>query len=191
VVEGSRSVAAFFRECLKRSLATHRIETSELAESYLVGLMTDLSDPKKDPVGPGRLTLVEMVAHADASEGRARARLLREIGDSALLWSGIFRERMLHKGLKLSYYVSIGGGAYEQAGHLNKALQRRPFDELCLELGAKFRTLSNALDEAAALGVTPGPAGLVSLIGRAHRRGRPWMNRLLRDFGFDPKALPS
>lgn len=186
MIEGARSAAAFFRECVERALRARGVSASELVESYLVQLMTDLADPRRHPFGPGQLTLVDMLAEAEAAEAADRARLLREIGDCALVWSGVFRESLLHRGMSLSYYVSVGGGAYLRAGHLHRALRASPIDELCLELSSKFPRLSDALDEAATLGADPSDKGLLRLLDRSRRSARPWMLRLLRKGGIDP-----
>jgi hypothetical protein len=189
MIELAQSAAAFFRECLESALRRRRVSTSELVESYLVQLLTDLANPRRGPTGPGASTLVEMLRDAQSATGAEKARLYRELGDSALLWSGVFRERLLHRGMSLSYYESIGQSAYHSAGHLHRLLRNDPIDELCLELGAKFPGLSNALDEAATLGVDGSDAGLVKMLDRFSRAGRPWMHRALMEGGVDPDGL--
>ncbi len=186
MIEGARSVAAFFRDCLEQALSSRRVRTSELTESYLVQLLTDLANPRRRPTGPGRRTLVDMLTEAQEAQGADRARILRELGDSALVWSGVFRERLLHQGMSLSYYQSMGGNAYHHAGHLHRLMRASPIDDLCLELGAKFTRLSDALDEAATLGLETSDAGLVKLMGRFQRSGRPWMRDVLVQSGLDP-----
>jgi len=188
MIEGARSVAAFFRECLERALRSRRVKASELAEAYLVQLMTDLASPCRRPFGPGKQTLVEMLRDAHEAQGADKARLYRELGDSALIWSGVFRERLLHQGMSLSYYESVGGGAYRHAGHLHRVLRASPIDDLCLELGAKFAKLSDALDEAATLGLDTNDAGLVKLLGRFQRTKQPWMRDVLILSGVDPEG---
>lgn len=187
MIEKSRSVAAFFRDCLDRALRSRRVRTSDLAESYLVQLLTDLADPRRHPLGPGRKTLVEMLQAAQDATGANRARLLRELGDNALVSSGVFRERLMHQGLSLSYYTSVGESAYLSASQLHRALRSSPIDELCLELGTKFVRFADALDEAATLGNDSSDGGLVRLLGRFQRSGRPWMERKLAEGGLDPK----
>lgn len=188
MVEKAQSAAAFFRECLSRALRSRRVETSELVESYLVQLLTDLTSPRRATVGPERRTLVDMLREASEARGPDKARLYREIGDSALVGSGVFREWLLHQGVSLSYYQSVGGSAYRKAGYLHRLLRASPIDELCLELGAKFIALADALDEAATLGVEPSDSGLVRLLGRFQRSGRPWMRGILLSRGLDPNA---
>ena len=187
MVETARSVAAFFRECLLDVLKAHRLQPSELAESYLVQLLTELASPQHVPRGPDTRTLVEMLGAAQAAQGSEKARRYRELGDSALLWSGVFRERLLHRGMSLTYYESVGGNAYRQAGYLHRLLRASPIDELCLELSANFADLSDALDEAATLGLEPGDKGVVNLLGRFHRSRRPWMKEQLLQWGVDPE----
>lgn len=186
MVETTRSVAAFFRDCLVEAMRTRRLTTSELTESYLVQLLTDLANPYRRPFGPGRQTLVELLETAAHTQGADRARLMREVGDAALIWSGVFRESLLHRGMSLSYYESVGGGAYREAGELHRSLRASPIDELCLELGAKFAPLSDALDQAAPLGHDESNQGLMRLLGRFQRTGRPWMNQALSAHGLIP-----
>ena len=141
MIQQTRSVGEFFRACLTEALRSRRVRTSELAESYLVGLLTDLANPRRTAFGPGHPTLVEMLVEAEAADRAERARLLREIGDCALVWSGVFRERLLHRGMSLSYYIDVGGTAYRRAGHLHRLLRASPIDSLCAELGATFPRL--------------------------------------------------
>ena len=186
MVEKAQSAAAFFRECLSRALRSRRVETSELVEAYLVQLLTDLTGLRRSVLGPDRRTLVDMLREANEARGADKARLYREIGDSALVGSGVYREWLLHQGMSLSYYETVGGSAYRQAGHLHRALRASPIDELCLELGAKFVGLADALDAAATLGVESSDSGLVRLLDRFQRSGRPWMRGILLRSGLDP-----
>jgi hypothetical protein len=188
MVEKAQSAAAFFRECLTRALRSRQVETSELVEAYLVQLLTDLTGPRRSAFGPDRRTLVDMLREAGEARGADKARLYREIGDCALVNSGVFRESLLHQGVSLSYYQSVGGSAYRKAGHLHRLLRASPIDELCLELGAKFIGLADALDEAATLGVEPSDSGLVRLLDRFQRAGRPWMRGILLSRGLDPRT---
>jgi hypothetical protein len=188
MIEIARSAAAFFRDCLDRALRSHRVETTDLAESYLVHLLTDLANPKRRPFGPGESTLVEMLADANAAQGPQRAKLLRELGDVALVGSGVFREQLLHRGMSLSYYESVGGTAYLRAGHLHRAMRASPIDELCLELGAKFASLADALDAASTLGLDNRDVGLVALLGRFERHGSGWIRDELIKRGVDPRG---
>jgi hypothetical protein len=188
MVESTRSAAAFFRDCLSQALRSRRLQASELAESYLVQLLTDITSPRRSAYGPDRRTLVDMLREAHEARGFDKARVYREIGDSALVGSGVFRERLVYQGVSLSYYQSVGGSAYRQAGHLHRVLRVSPIDELCLELGAKFTGLADALEEAATLGVETTDVGLIRLLGRFQRAGRPWMRGILLRGGLDPDA---
>ena len=184
MIERAASVGAFFREMLVQALRVRQVHPSELVESYLVQLLSDLIRPGRQPPDTQDRTLVELLQEADRAQGHDRARRLRELGDAALVWSGVFRDRVLHRGLSLSYYTTVGRGAYRRAGHLHRALRASPIDELCLELADTFEKLSDALDEAATLGVDRSERGLLALLKRSHSLGRPWMYQLLAEEGL-------
>lgn len=189
MIQQTRSVANFFHECVAEAMRAQKVQASELAASYLVSLLSELAGPRsegKPTADPMRITLVELLLAANQAEGPAKARRFREVGDTALLSTGVCRAALLSRGMDLNYYYAVGGSAYQTAAQLHRFMRGQPLDELCEELGGKLPSLSDVLDEVMALTYEHGATGLLRLLNRYRRTGSAWVRRHLAERGFWP-----
>ena len=143
------NLLAFFRDLVQGAISNQKVDLTEDSEFYIVNLLTDLKKSEKlfDTVG-GRLEetplalLLDRATHSDTS---TRIRTLKFLGDTALFVAGIFPERASRRFSSLDYYIRMGGGAYLT---LATALPgQKTFTEIFEELGMKFKTLVDILNE--------------------------------------------
>ena len=96
-------------------------------ESYLVFLLMRFA---KQPELAAKIFAFEFLEAMDAAKGSRRGDLLQTVGDTCLLYSGLFPEQARKRHVKVSYFVDIGRSAYSTlAGHEHNNLAR-VFDHL-------------------------------------------------------------
>lgn len=134
------NLSEFFRRLVQQSIVNLHIQATDVAEFYLVNLLTDFSktdslyepiDGKHDHV-PLAL-LMERAIHADQM---TRIKTLKYIGDMALFISGVFPAYIQRFAVDADYYIGMGGGAYLT---LSRCVDKAPtFGPLYEELGQHF-----------------------------------------------------
>lgn len=94
-------------------------------ESYLVFLLMRFTE--KPEIAASVLAL-DYLRSAQIS-GHLAQDHLRDVGDKCLLYSGLFPERAVRRRVKVSYFVDLGRGAYnqlaDQLGHSTAILYER------------------------------------------------------------------
>ncbi len=106
----------FFREKVLEAQERQRVKLSENVEFYLVTLLCDMMLLKEDGRAEDCLALI--LKKALASPHGEQVVLFKQLGDTALYFSGFFQEYFNRKCFDLSYYVSMGESAYGQLSNL-------------------------------------------------------------------------
>jgi len=125
------SITSFFDEVLEDALKAKRVEPSQGAARYLVGVLTDYAHPDQGlTLGkPLALALQEALVTSEPAE---RFNRLRQLGDAILYASGFFAEHFSSRGIETRYVASIGVRAYGSAGAMlsTGTTKSTLFDEL-------------------------------------------------------------
>jgi len=132
----------FFRSRIHNAINHSGIETSEMAEFYIVNLLDQYREVSKlfaeEGDGPLLKPLALMLEEAEGADVQAKRACLKKLGDTALYIAGFFTDHV-HKSLvNLDYYISMGGSAY---GTLSTLQRKRAIQELYYELATKFSVL--------------------------------------------------
>jgi hypothetical protein len=179
-IECHRDLRAFFHETLTRALASRKVEAPPPTEHYLVGLLELLGH---DTSALSR-SLVELELDASKAPREGRLEHLRALGDQALSVSGLFDAHLDRHGISRAYVADVGARAYRTAGQLASTTQRaRGRAEVFLDLGERFSTYAEVLDqvrETTALGT---PDDVLSLYERYQRTHSPVMAERLVSLG--------
>ncbi len=143
IIHGAR-LREIIRDDLKRALLLERVVTSEDAEFYIVNLLSEYHDAARLPeFYEEERPLGVRFMEAISEEGSDKTQSLKRIGDCTLLALGFFAESMRRGIVGTSYYMHIGGCAYET---LSGVLVSDPlFAEIYAELASKFVSLVGAL----------------------------------------------
>ncbi len=94
--------------CEAEALSQHQLGVE--VQSYLVFLLQRFLNKAEIGARPLAIGYLEGLAET----GRQQYRLLREVGDVSLLHAGLFPLRARRRRVSISYYVSLGQGAYYQ-----------------------------------------------------------------------------
>jgi len=157
----------FFRDQLEQALHHQRVATSAFTQYYLVDLLTsavrvDRIAPREQGYDATPLALLYVRAYQAAR--LERARLLRMLGDSALLTTGFFAESVERSSVNLGYYRSLGGRAYARLSHEGES---RGFGhKVFSELSRRFMEFADVLHEVSETSLLSSPRSLVRLYER-------------------------
>ncbi len=178
----------FFRDQLVRAMEHQRVSTSAFTEYYLVNLLAACVRGERLPApepGFDEVPLALLYARALQSTRHERARLLREMGDTALFVSGFFAAS-LHDGAgNLRYYCDLGGHAYARLAHEHEsAASAGPV--VFGELSAQFRVFVDVLSEVSETTRLNTPLSEVRLYERWLQTGSRRAAVLLAERGIAP-----
>lgn len=104
----SSSNTAQWQELVQDAENASQINLGEELESYLVFLLMRYMEK---PELLGRIMALEFLGSMESS-GQLKQDLLRDVGDSCLLFSGFFPKIAEKRRVSISYYVGIGKSAY-------------------------------------------------------------------------------
>jgi len=158
------------------------------AQIYVANLLTRFSDSSevfvqmegKNELEP--MTFMLQRALEDPSEAR-RVQTLQKMGDLAMFQSGFLAERIESHGLKVDYYINMGGMAYRSASSLSRG-ERGAFRQLLDRLSQHFRDLVHVLWEVSDNSRMSSDVGLVALYERWQRTGSERLERKLVKSGL-------
>jgi hypothetical protein len=132
VIETATTPESFFYEVLQDILKFKRINIDPTIEYYLVNILNQVTSSILD------VTLVELQTEASKLK---KVEAFRELGDTALVKSSIFRE---YNKVDISYLEHIGSQAYTTASIL---AYRQSNAALFFDLGNKFAAYSEILNK--------------------------------------------
>lgn len=139
------------REEVQNALSMESIKASEVMEFYLVSLLHELHDAEKlfcmDNSGETAKPLAIMFLEAQNEPPKERERSLRRVGDSALVATGLFADRVRKTILGTRYYISMGSLAYMKLSAL--FCKDDDFSVLYSELARKFENFAQVISRVA------------------------------------------
>jgi hypothetical protein len=191
----AHSVSHFFFEAVEDSMRLQRIDATDGAMRYLVGLLADYVHPDRRAgetlERPLTLLFDEALRAADRGE---RFERLRVIGDGILYGCGFFGDHFEARGVDSKYLCSLGTRAYGEAG----SMLRRPSAEsssteggpdLFAELASNFdgfvSVLADVADATVATGVETS-RGLLKVYERWLKTGSERLASALTSRGVFP-----
>ena len=178
-VTSFRTVSEFFRGAVSQAMRNQGVDTSELAEFYLVNL---LSEYAKAPIDDAPLAI--RLSDAATALPDERARKLRDIGDQSLYVSGFFADSLQRSLVDVDYYIKMGGTAYRQLAQMNS--RGKPFGDVFNELAGNFPRFVDVLAEVSEGTAMTSDKSMLQLYERWLRTGSAWIERKLRARGMLP-----
>ncbi len=112
IIHGNKLIEVI-RDQLRHALTSEGIDASEEAEFYLVNLLNDYHQATNVSVLEEARPLGVIFLEAMAERPGIRASQLKRIGDGTLIGLGFFREIIEKSIVDRSYYLTIGGAAYD------------------------------------------------------------------------------
>jgi hypothetical protein len=170
----SPNLTEFFRELVQGAMNAQEIRSSEETEFYLVHLLENFAQPRKDWFDrPLALDFLESF-RSSATERRAK---LRRVADTSLFVTGIFMETLERTLVGPRYYVDLGRLAYGHLASSGGAPAVGPF----AELSRRFEEYVQVLSEISFNEIFPSDRRLVRAYGRwlltGSERDRAWLAR--------------
>jgi len=179
------TLTEFFRDLVRDAMQVHEIESSELSEFYLVGLLEYFARP--DPGWDERpLALDYLESFHDPTSHRYAK--LKRVGDTALFLSGVFMEYLERRIVSTEYYISLGRTAYHHLAMIGGPEASGRVD-VYAEMANRFDDFVRVLSEISFAKIFPSESQTVRVYTRWLRtRGRQDEQWLVRRglLPFDP-----
>jgi hypothetical protein len=164
------SVSGFFHEAVEDAMKARRVEATDGATRYLVGLLTDYAHPAEEAGNalerPLTLQLDEALHELDAGE---RFQRLRVLGDGVLYGCGFFGDHFEARGVDPKYLHGLGTRAYGAAGSILRLGQDDTQPDLFQELASRFAVFVDVVAEVADATIAMSSASSKGLL-RAYER---------------------
>lgn len=189
-IVAAQSVSGFFGEVVEDAIRARRIEATDGATHYLVGLLADYAHPDNRTGEtldrPLTLLLDEALRVAEPAE---RFERLRTLGDGVLYGCGFFGDHFEARGVDPQYLHGLGTRAY---GAASSMLRRGIHDngpDLFAELAHNFGAFVGIVGDVADATITMGmesSGGLLKVYERWLRTGSERLATALTSHGVTP-----
>jgi hypothetical protein len=148
--------AEFFHDALSGAIKQLKINASEHATSYLVGLLTKFLTTEKLFLQLDGQKVDTLVTHLSVALEEDNVEIKRErlkhMGDYALYIAGFFSDSLTRKLVDVDYYIGMGGSAYGAVAQLQNG---RSDGHLFQELSGKFPQFVDALSQVSEVSSFP------------------------------------
>ncbi|MFH1263322.1 MAG: hypothetical protein V1495_07780 [Pseudomonadota bacterium] len=175
----------FFRESVQRVRRKRQIQLTEMSEFYLVNLLSEAVDTRKNPPDePLALTYGRAMGTPSIGE---RFTLMKQVGDRSLYVSGFFGDALSRMAVDVDYFIAMGVLAYDFVSSL--AEEKKPdrgVAEMFEELSGKFAKLVDLFAEISASSGLTSDADLL----RVYERWLATRNDRLRELLLEKGILP-
>ena len=142
IIHGNK-LSEVIMEQLRHALADEGVVASDEAEFYLVNLLSDYHTAENLTVFDEERPLSIVFLEALSKSPRVKLAELKRIGDGTLIGLGFFHD-IIRKGIvDRSYYLTIGGLAYDSISEV--AVCDSQFADIYAELAAKLSSLVEVL----------------------------------------------
>lgn len=109
------SMSHYFEEAITEAIRARRVEATEAASRYLVGILCSFAHPDEEAGSPFTKPLTFLLRDALEATGADRFRRLCALGDGILYALGFFGGHIELKGVDRTYVVGVGSAAYSHA----------------------------------------------------------------------------
>ncbi len=190
------SIGTYFHDAVEEAMKARRVEATEMATQYIVGLLSDFARPggrAGDTLDRPLAFLLDEALHT--VEPAERFERLRTLGDGVLYSSGFFGDHFQAKGVEQSYLIGIGSVAYGGASSMLRGPSEDAARRLDIyrELADKFKSFVDVLAEVADATIAIGAHGskdLLKVYERWLKTGSERLAQALTSHGLVPMRGP-
>jgi len=183
IIHGNK-LSEVIMEQLRRALADEGVVTSDEAEFYLVNLLSDYHTAENLTVFDETRPLSIVFLEALSKSRNAKLAELKRIGDGTLIGLGFFHDIIRNGIVDRSYYLTIGGLAYDSLAEV--VVNDSQFADVYAELAAKFSNLVEVLAHIAPWNRARSDRELMMIYRRWVASGDRRLAELLKKAGLLP-----
>ncbi|MFO0723654.1 MAG: hypothetical protein U1E65_07740 [Myxococcota bacterium] len=150
-LDTNTTIEGFFEELLREALVAERVQLSDSASAYLLQLLKEFASKdalyggvaRDERRTPALATLYQRALESPPAE---RFDAYRHLGDTALVVSGFFAPQIERTLVDVSYYVKMGGAAYDAAATLVRGGVGPVFSQLSTWFGRLVEVLTRVAE---------------------------------------------
>jgi hypothetical protein len=181
IIHGNK-LSEVIMEQLRHALADEGVVASDEAEFYLVNLLSDYHTAENLSVFDEARPLSIVFLEALSKSKNTKLAELKRIGDGTLIGLGFFHD-IIRKGIvDRSYYLTIGGLAYDSLSEV--VAYDSQFHDVYSELSAKFSNLVEVLAHIAPWNRAKSDKELMMIYRRWVESGDERLGELLKKAGI-------
>lgn len=179
------NITQYFHEVISDAIRVRKVEATDAAATYLVGLLCDYAHPTEETGSTFSRPLTFLLHEALEAIGPERFRRLRALGDHALYALGFFGGHIEQRGVDKAYVSSVGATAYTHAAAMVrlKARAEPKGPDVLSELAAKFDRFAAVLRDVAEGTLVCGPRDERSIVKLYERWLKTGSARLAEELG--------
>lgn len=180
------SITEYFQEIVTDAIRSRRVEATEAASQYIVGLLVSFAHPDEESGSTFERPLTFQLQEALEATGAERFRRLRSLGDGVLYALGFFGDHIDGRGVDRGYVVCVGSTAYKAAASTLARPARSAVGEVpdvLVELAEKFDRFANVLSDVADGSLASGARDDGSVVKLYERWLRTGSTRLAHELG--------
>jgi len=188
MIEQHADIKGFFRERIVAALKDQDVSADERIEFYLVNLLSKFALIPGEQVWA--CSLVQLLTEASEAQGVERLKKYRALGDLSLLVSGFFWEHLERKGVNRTYAMTVGCGAYTQAGSMASVVggtTEFALADVFAGLAEGFERYASVLDDVREATELKTPQQIVKLYERWRKSSSPKLAARLNEAGVFPQ----
>lgn len=180
------NITAYFHEVISDAIRVRRVDATDAAATYLVGLLCDYAHPTEESGSTFSRPLTFVLHEALETIGAERFRRLRALGDHALYALGFFGGHIEQRGVDPGYVATVGSSAYTHAAAMVRTKAKsdppgRP--DVLVEMASKFDRFAAVLRDVAEGTIACGPRDERSIVKLYERWLRTGSSRLAEELG--------
>ena len=122
----SPNMSDYFHEVVVEAIRSRRVDASQAAAGYLVGLLCEYAHPDEEAESALNRPLTFLLREAQEAPAAERFRRLRALGDGVLYAVGFFAGHIEQSGVDRSYVLNVGSTAYDQAAAMLRVGRAAP-----------------------------------------------------------------
>jgi len=185
-------IAKFFEEFVSDAIRVRKVQVTQAAVQYLVGLLCDCARPDHELLEALERPLTFLLRDALDAPLAERFKRLRWLGDSVLYVAGFFGSNVTRRGADRGYVLRVGASAYVHASAMLKMGSDVPHGtDVLAELGHKYEGCAGVLSDVADVtlgGAAHDDSAVLRLYERWLRTGSARLAERLGILGVAPAA---
>lgn len=181
IIHGNK-LTEIIRDQLKRAIVMESVDASEDTEFYLVNLLSDYHQAGSVSVLDEKRPLGVVFLEAMSMSRSSKVPQLKRIGDGTLIGLGFFRDVIRRGIVDSSYYLTIGGLAYDALSDVVAGDSQ--FADIYAELAANFPGLVEAIAHIAPWNQASSNSELMMIYRRWLESGDEKLAELLKKEGI-------
>ncbi|MGE0173881.1 MAG: hypothetical protein AB7T49_13885 [Oligoflexales bacterium] len=182
----------YFRTEVHSAVSSLKINLDSQIEYYLVNLLCDFIEPRKDLDGEQQIDvfntpLAIMLKSAMEATPDTKVKIYKRLGDTSLYFAGFFQEYFNKKTFDVSYYITMGSTAYNNISEIVRYRHSDAhFTKMYQDLAKEFKNLVEVIATISEQFIDRTDKNLLATYERWTKTQSDRLRKILENEGINP-----